>query len=146
MASASCSWTVYIGLRRARHWAKIRSSGTLSKPEGVRNPLTLDEPRRPQDVLRSSQRTSWSGLRSNSIPRTDPHLWSGDGGVQRISQHIFGEAVMDYRYCRLPLIFSRPDWAQASSLSPPGAPLTPIAAIVSLPTWMGRPPTAVTSC
>src|SRR5215471_11272823 len=37
MASASCSWTVYIGLRHARHWAKIRSSGTLSKPEGVRN-------------------------------------------------------------------------------------------------------------
>src|SRR6516162_11551922 len=72
MASASCSWTVYIGLRRARHWAKIRSSGTLSKPEGVRNPLTLDEPRRPQDVLRSSQWTSWSGLRSNSIPRTGP--------------------------------------------------------------------------
>src|SRR6516164_4661257 len=63
MASASCSSTVYIGLRRARHWAKIRSSGTLSKPEGVRNPLTLDESRRPQDVLRSSQWTSWPGLR-----------------------------------------------------------------------------------
>jgi hypothetical protein len=34
--SASCSCTVYNGLRRARHWAKIRSSGTLSKPKGAR--------------------------------------------------------------------------------------------------------------
>src|SRR5215471_14773350 len=46
MASASSSCTVYIDLRRAKHWAKNRSSGTLSKPEGVRSsfiPSRTDE-------------------------------------------------------------------------------------------------------
>src|ERR1700683_376684 len=48
-------------------------------------------------------------------------------------------------YCSRSLILARPALAQASSLSPPGAPLTPMAAIVSLPTLIGRPPTAVAS-
>src|SRR5215469_8242550 len=46
MASASCSCTAYIGSRRAKPWAKIRSSDTLSKPKGVRNSNRGDLSRR----------------------------------------------------------------------------------------------------
>jgi hypothetical protein len=41
-------------------------------------------------------------------------------------------------------ILAMPASAQASSLSPPGAPLTPIAPMISSPALIGTPPAAPT--
>src|SRR5215831_16091733 len=57
MASASSSCTVYIDLRRAKHWAKNRSSGTLSKPNDVRN----------SSILSRTDETSGCVLRSAEL-------------------------------------------------------------------------------
>ena len=43
-------------------------------------------------------------------------------------------------YFRSAAIFAMPALAQASSLSPPGAPLTPTAPITTLPALIGTPP------